>query len=228
MACQVITIAQQKGGAGKTTLAVHLAVCLMQHGYRVTVIDTDPQGTLSKWFSLREAKLGQDLAGLQFCSTSGWRVGSEVSRLRRTCDIILIDSPPHVETDARTAIRAADHVLVPIQPSPADIWATQATLKYCKTEKIPFRIVFNRVNSNARLSEMIREQLGSHVLSVLGNRVVYASTLMEGKGVTESAPHSVAADEIEELTDELLGWLSENGKAKSRQKNFDLPVLELA
>lgn len=216
MGSQVITIAQQKGGAGKTTLAVHLAVSLMQRGYRIAVIDTDPQGTLSRWHQLREEVLGKDKACLQFSSTSGWRVGSEVSRLRRTSDIILIDSPPHVETDARTAIRSADFALVPVQPSPADLWATEGTLRFCKAERIPFRIVFNRVNPNARLTEMIREELGDSVLSILGNRVVFASALLEGKGVTETAPHSAAAEEIEVLTDELLRIMSYKKRVKAK------------
>ncbi len=214
MVCQVITIAQQKGGAGKTTLAVHLAVSLMQRGYRVSVIDTDPQGTLTRWHELR--MLDPDLAGLQCVTSSGWRVGSEVSRLRRTCDIILIDSPPHVESDARTAIRTADLVLVPVQPSPADLWATEGTLRFCQSERIPFRIVFNRVHPSARLTELIREQLGDTVLSVLGNRVVFASSLMEGKGVTESAPYSLASDEVEDLTDELLTFIRLKKRVRSR------------
>lgn len=204
MAAQVITIAQQKGGAGKTTLAVHLSIAFMQRGLRVAVIDIDPQGSLTHWHKIREERFGEDYTGLTFSSLSGWRVASEVSRLRRNHDIILIDSPPHVETEARTAIRSADMILIPVQPSPTDLWATQATVNLAKGEKIPMRIVLNRVNPNSKLAEIIAEELSDIAISALGNRVIYAAALMEGFGVTEVAPASPAAMEIKTLAKEVM------------------------
>lgn len=204
MAAQVITIAQQKGGAGKTTLAVHLSIAFMQRGLRVAVIDIDPQGSLTHWHKIRAERFGEDYTGLTFSSLSGWRVASEVSRLRRNHDIILIDSPPHVETEARTAIRSADMILIPVQPSPTDLWATQATVNLAKGEKIPMRIVLNRVNPNSKLAEIIAEELSDIAISALGNRVIYAAALMEGFGVTEVAPASPAAMEIKTLAKEVM------------------------
>ena len=96
---KVITIAQQKGGAGKTTVATHLAVALAQKGNRVAIVDIDPQGSTGHWHSIREKKLGEGYTGLTFLTVSGWRVGSEISRLRKQCEFIIIDSPPHTETD---------------------------------------------------------------------------------------------------------------------------------
>ena len=95
---KVITIAQQKGGAGKTTVAAHVAVALSQKGNRVAVVDIDPQGSLTHWHKLREERFGEGYTGLSFVHVSGWRVGSEVSRLSRSCDFVIIDSPPHTET----------------------------------------------------------------------------------------------------------------------------------
>src|SRR5690606_34037651 len=120
-----ITIAQQKGGAGKTTMAAHLAVALAQKGNRVGILDIDPQGSLSHWHGIREKTYGEGYTGLQHVAVSGWRVASEVSRMKKQCDFIIIDSPPHTETEARTAIRAADLILLPVQPSPTDLWATK-------------------------------------------------------------------------------------------------------
>ncbi|MGE0754985.1 MAG: AAA family ATPase, partial [Alphaproteobacteria bacterium] len=156
---KVITIAQQKGGAGKTTVASHLAVALSQMGNRVAVVDIDPQGSLTYWHNIREKRFGEGFTGMNFSSVSGWRVGSEVTRLRKTYDYIIIDSPPHTETEARTAIRCADLILIPMQPSPTDLWASKATLDLAHSENIPVKIILNRVSPGTRLSQAIIDEL---------------------------------------------------------------------
>lgn len=201
---KVITIAQQKGGAGKTTVAAHLAVALSQKGNRVAVIDIDPQGSLTYWHGLREKKLGEGYTGLTFSSVSGWRVAGEVSRLSKTHDFVVIDSPPHTETEARTAIRSADLIVIPVQPSPTDLWATKATLELAKHEKTPVRVVLNRVAANSRLAATISAELPELADTTLGNRVLFASALMEGRCATEVEPSSVAASEIKSLVKEVL------------------------
>lgn len=208
MAHHVITIAQQKGGAGKTTLTAHLAVSLSQRGFRVGLIDIDPQGSLSHWHGVREEKFGEGYTGLTFSAVSGWRVGSEIARMRHNHDFILIDSPPHVETEARTAIRNAELVLIPVQPSPTDLWATQGTVDLAASDKVEARIVLNRVPPKAKLAEAIAGELRNIANTRLGNRVLFASALLEGKGVTETAPSSPAALEIKALTAEVLGLCS--------------------
>ncbi len=203
MSEKVITIAQQKGGAGKTTLAAHLAVAWSQRGKRVAIIDIDPQGSLTQWHKLREKRFGEGYTGLTFAALSGWRVGSEVARLRRNHDIIIIDSPPHTETEARTAIRNADLILLPVQPSPTDLWATKATLDLAKAENIPVRVVLNRVTSNSKLAMAIADELPDLAKTTLGNRVLFASSFLEGRSVTELAPASPAAIEIKLLSEEI-------------------------
>jgi chromosome partitioning protein len=201
---KVITIAQQKGGAGKTTVAAHLAVALSQKGNRVAIVDIDPQGSLTHWHRIREEKLGEGYTGLSFNALSGWRVGSEVSRLRKQVDFIVIDSPPHTETEARTAIRAADLLIIPVQPSPTDLWATKATLELAKAEKIPVKVVLNRVTANSKLALKIAEQLPELAKTTLGSRVLFASSLMEGRTATEIDPNSHAAQEVKALVKEIL------------------------
>lgn len=200
---KVITIAQQKGGAGKTTVAAHIAVALSQKGNRVAVVDIDPQGSLGYWHRLREETLGEGYTGLIFNSLSGWRVGSEVSRLRKQCDYIIIDSPPHTETEARTAIRSADLIVVPVQPSPTDLWATRATLDLAKSERLPVKVVFNRVLPNSRLAQTIASELPELAETTLGNRVLFAASLLEGRTATELEPASPAAREIKALIKEI-------------------------
>ena len=209
---KVITVAQQKGGAGKTTLAAHVAVALSQKGNRVAALDIDPQGSLGHWHSIREEKLGEGYTGLIFNALSGWRVGSEVSRLRRQCDYIVIDSPPHTETEARTAIRNADILIIPVQPSPTDLWATKATLDIAKTEKVPVLVVLNRVNANSRLAQTIGAELSNLAQTTLGNRVLFASALMEGRTATELEPGSPAANEIKALVKEILALTNEEAE----------------
>lgn len=206
---KVITVAQQKGGAGKTTLAAHIAVALSQKGNRVAVIDIDPQGSLSYWHKIREERFGEGYTGLSFAAVSGWRVGGEVNRFRRQCDYVIIDSPPHTETEARTAIRAADLIIMPVQPSPTDLWAAQATLELAKNEKIPVRVVLNRVAANSRLTQAIAEKLPELAESTLGNRVLFAAALMEGRCATEVEPASVAAQEIKALVKEITSLIAD-------------------
>jgi chromosome partitioning protein len=214
---QVITIAQQKGGAGKTTVAAHLAVTLAQRGQRVAVVDIDPQGSLTQWHKLREKRFGEGYTGMSFVGVSGWRVGSEVARLKRNHDVIIVDSPPHTETEARTAIRNADLIIIPVQPSPTDLWATRATLDLALAEKVPVKVVMNRVPANSRLAETIAKELTHLSGTVLGNRALFASALLEGCGVTEMAPSSPAALEIKSLAGELLKIIRKNEQPEEEE-----------
>ncbi len=204
MDCKVITIAQQKGGAGKTTIAAHLAVALSQRKHKVLLIDIDPQASLSQWYKLREKHFGKDYTGINFLSTSGWRVSGEISKFKTSIEYIIIDSPPHTNTEAKSSVRISDLVIIPIQPSPADLWASKATIDICQKEQIPFYTLLNRVNPNSRLAKEIRSQLAKPLKSEIGNRISFATCLLEGLCTTESDPKSSAAEEFKKLTAEIL------------------------
>src|SRR5580692_6913336 len=135
MAGSVITIAQRKGGAGKTTLATQLAVAWARCGARVAALDIDPQGSFSAWVELRRARLGTKAIGFDFAALPGWRAAQWVDDRRSAADLVLIDAPPHAETETRIAVRAAGLVVVPVQPSPLDLWATAQTLKMARHER---------------------------------------------------------------------------------------------
>lgn len=209
MAGTIITIAQQKGGAGKTTLAAHLALAWAAAGRRVGVIDIDPQASLSSWFRLRRERRGDKGADIDVAAITGWRVTAEVDRQSRTHEIVLIDSPPHAATEARLAVRAANLVLVPVQPSPMDLWATKATLELARAERVPALVVFNRVPSRANLTETMMAEFAALGVplarSQIGNRVALAASLADGEGISEASPGSRAAAEIAALADEILG-----------------------
>src|SRR4051794_38284173 len=193
----VITVAQQKGGTGKTTLAANLAAAFAP-SRRVALLDIDPQKSLGRWHGLRRARREQ-AASLAFSDTSGWRLPAELERLKRGHDVVLIDSPPQIDTDARVAVRAADLVLVPIQPSLPDVWAAEGTLKLASDERRSARLIFNRTPATSKLRDAITADLTERRLpllrSTLGNRTGFAHAFAAGLGVTEAAPRSTAAAE---------------------------------
>jgi chromosome partitioning protein len=208
MTAKIVTVAQQKGGAGKTTLAAHLAVAYTAMKKRVVAVDIDPQQSLSRWYELRQERLDGTAAGVLVSAIEGWRARAEVERVAASHDVVIIDSPPHAETEARIAIRAADLVVVPVQPSPMDVWATRPTLELAAAEKVPALLVFNRVPARAKLTEAMEgevKQLGAKIARArLGNRVAFAAALAEGKAVGESQPRGRAAQEIAALAKEIL------------------------
>jgi len=203
---KIITIAQQKGGAGKSTVAAHLAIAIFQKGKRVTLVDIDPQGSLSYWYGLREGKFGKGYTGISFASSSGWRLSSSLPAAKVNSDFIIIDSPPHTETEAKAAIRAADLVIVPMQPSPTDLWATKDTMDFAKLEKKIAKVLLNRYNGS-KVAKDIAGRVDDVFTTTLGNRVLFSSCFNSGSCVTETDPHSQAAAEVRALADEALALL---------------------
>ena len=196
----VIAIAQQKGGAGKTMLAANLAAGLAVK-QRVAVLDIDPQGSLTRWYAIRFSQPG--LVAITFSGIAGWRLATELDRLRRDFDTVLIDTPPHLDTDARRAIRGADLVLVPVQPSAPDLWAAEGTMAMTAAERRRAVIVVNRAPTSPKLRATALAAVmapGHTVLpAMLGNRAGFAQAFGAGKGVIESAPRSAAAAEMTTL-----------------------------
>src|SRR6266481_2016250 len=200
MAGLVITIAQRKGGAGKTTLAAQLAVAWARRGTRVAALDIDPQGSLAAWVDLRRAKLGPASLGFDFASLPGWRAAQWIEDRARSADLVVIDNPPHAETEAQIAVRAAGLVLIPVQPSPLDLWATAATLTMARDDRRRSLVVLNRVPPRSGLTDDIAAELVSAGAALaaarIGNRVALARAMALGLGVTESAGATLAATEI--------------------------------
>jgi chromosome partitioning protein len=207
MAGLVITIAQRKGGAGKTTLAAQLAVAWARQGARVAVLDIDPQGSLTAWIDLRRARLGSEAIGFDFAALPGWRAAQWVEDRARESDLVVIDGPPHAETEARMAVRAAGLVLIPVQPSPLDLWATEATLKMARDERRRALIVLNRVQPRSSLTDNIAAELAGAGVPIaaarIGNRVALARAMALGLGVVESAGTTPASTEISALAKEV-------------------------
>ena len=211
MAGRIITVAQQKGGSGKTTLAVNLAVALHERGHSVALVDTDPQGSMGRWFIERMGTQGEDEA-MDFSTSSAWGASYESEKLKKRFDYVIVDTPPKIDSDLRPALRVADLVIVPVATSHVDLWATEGVLDLAKREKAPVLVVLNRVRPNTRLSVEVAEkavELGATLAATqVANRVAYAETLGQGLGVIERSRSGPARDEMGALTDELVAALA--------------------
>src|SRR5438552_1027116 len=207
MAGLVVTIAQRKGGAGKTTLAAQLAVAWARQGARVAALDIDPQASLAAWVDLRRARLGAASVGFEFAALPGWRAAQWIEDRARLTDVVAIDCPPHAETEAQIAVRAAGLVLIPVQPSPLDLWATAATLKMARDERRRALVVLNRVPPRSSLTDDVAAQLagaGAVLADArIGNRVALARAMALGLGVSENAGATLAASEVKALAEEI-------------------------
>ena len=208
MLSKVITISQQKGGSGKTTLAVHLALAFIKyHNLKVAVIDTDPQGSLGKWFMIRtEKKISND--NLTFKTASLWGAQYESKTLKKDHDIVIIDTPPKIESDARPSIESADLVLIPVAASHVDFWATGAIVEIAKKANKKILIQINRSSQRSKLITKTNEFIKSLDLSatktIIGNRQNFASSMGEGKTAIEKQKKSSAIEEIKQLSEQIL------------------------
>ncbi|MDB4846073.1 ParA family protein [Pelagibacteraceae bacterium] len=208
MLSKVITISQQKGGTGKTTLAVHLALAFIKyHNLKVAIIDTDPQGSLGKWFMIRsEKKVCND--NLTFKTASLWGAQYESKTLKKDHDIVIIDTPPKIESDARPSIEAADLVLIPVAASHVDFWATGAIVEIAKQANKKILIQINRSNQRSKLinktNDFIKSLNLSSTKTIIGNRQIYTSSMGEGKTAVEKQKKGNAVEEIGNLSKQIL------------------------
>jgi chromosome partitioning protein len=203
---KVLCVAQQKGGSGKTTIAANLAVEFRRRGLKVALLDTDPQGSLGRWFMARRQRLGE--AGMEFSTASAWGVGYECEKLKKVADVVIVDTPPKVDADLRPALREADLVIVPVSASMVDLWATDGVFDLIGREGRRAVIVLNRMKAGTRLGQEVATaagEVGGVAEAKLGQRVIFAETLGQGLGAAET--RGVAAGEVGRLADEVLGLL---------------------
>ena len=212
MLSKVITISQQKGGTGKTTLAVHLAMAFIKyHNLKVAIIDTDPQGSLGKWFMIRsEKKVSNE--NLTFKTASLWGAQYESKTLKNDHDIVIIDTPPKIESDARPSIEAADLVLIPMAASHVDFWATGAIVEIAKKANKKILAQINRSSQRSKLIDKTKDFIKSLDLestqTIIGNRQIYTSSMGEGKTAVEKQRKGNAVDEIKKLSGQILNQLN--------------------
>ena len=206
-----IAVLNQKGGSGKTTIATHLATALMRAGYDILLVDSDPQGSARDWAAVREDQ-PVSVVGIDRPT-----IGRDLKNLARK-EYVVIDGAPQAADLAASAIKAADFILIPVQPSPYDIWATADLVDLVKQRieitdgKLQAAFVVSRAIKGTRIGEEVTKALNGYELPVLTSRitqrVIYPETAASGTSVFDKEPKGAASLEMEALMAEVLGYLN--------------------
>ena len=205
---KIIAALSQKGGVGKTSLSIHLAIAAEQAGKKVLIVDRDPQGAATKWARIRVAESPAVVASI---SPDTHRIVRNAQR--DGYDWLILDTAPRLDAVTVEVCRKADLVLVPTRPAVMDVLSTKETLELVeKAQCARVVIVLNAVPSNTSEGAEARTELanlGEVLDAELHERVDFRRALTAGQGITEHLPKSKAASEIMKLYQEIERHLSE-------------------
>jgi chromosome partitioning protein len=206
----IIAFAGQKGGVGKSTTAICVAVAALERGSRVLLVDADPQGTARTWGEVA-AERGRKAPAVVAMGASMHKPG-QLRDVASAYDTTLIDCPPRHGEVQRSALMVADLVVIPCGPSAADAWALAASLEVVNEartmrEELLACVLITRKQGRTSLAKGARAVLEPSGLPVLetelGSRVAYQEALAAGMGITTYAPRDAGSRETFDLLDEL-------------------------
>jgi chromosome partitioning protein len=214
MTAKVITVFNQKGGCGKTTVTIQLAGALALRNFKTLIVDMDDQSTATRWAS-QATDDDPFPAALTNLAAMGGKMHREVRNQIENYDIIIIDCPPAVQSPApSSAMLISDLAIIPIVPSPADMWAAVAAKQLAKTaqvtnEDLSVVVLPNMVQKNTTLARDTLDVLAEDediplMKTRIGSRAAFRECQLIGATVHRIAKAHVAIAEIEELTDEVL------------------------
>ena len=205
---KVVAFSNQKGGSGKSTLSANIAVLWSNSGYKVAVIDADPQKSLTFWLSERKKYYGGDDVGIDAYNFETRNLSEEIKKIKKKYDFIIIDSPPAITFDTVQIIKVSNGLFVPVQPSPLDLMATLPFLQIVRDERKKPLIILNRVLPRARLTDAMILRLrysGAKIArSRISSKVLFAETFSVGRGVVDINVTSDASKEIINVGNEIL------------------------
>lgn len=208
---KVISVLNQKGGVGKTTLSINLAAALKAADHSVLLVDADPQGSSMDWAAAREAEPLFSVVGYAKPT-----IHKTVADIGAGKDFVIIDGAPRVTDLARSCIMASDLVLIPVQPSPYDIWASQEIVDLIKEAaaykpELQAAFIINRKIPNTAIGRDVEGALAEFELPVIettiDQRVIFAESADGGISVMEQDAKSQAAKEITTLAQNVLNML---------------------
>lgn len=203
----ILSFSQLKGGAGKTTLALHVAAGLTLDRKRVLFVDADSQGSAKDWAA---ARAGDPL--FKLIVMADHEIHRKLPAIAKDFDHVVIDTPPRIADVARSALAAADLAVMPVQPSPLDVWALDATVKLIKDAqailpKLKSVIAINRRIVNTAIGRDVSEALQDYGVPVLHaqvfQRIILAESLAAGSTALETEPHGAAAAEVRAVVAEI-------------------------